>query len=158
MKDTRAALFYPRARTARLTALHPLGRLGEPRDIAQAALFLLSDDAAWITGQAIAVDGGPIQFLFSGIHYFVSTSLDGIFGVLARKISRKWAINESRQQNQNAERRRPNAERRTPNVEDWTFECLFWLESGVKSPHSKTCRRFDSVIRRKASWSAVGEG
>ena len=45
-------------RTARLTALHPLGRLGEPRDIAQAALFLISDDAAWITGQAIAVDGG----------------------------------------------------------------------------------------------------
>ncbi len=45
-------------RTARLTALHPLGRLGEPRDIANAALFLLSDEAEWITGQAIAVDGG----------------------------------------------------------------------------------------------------
>ena len=45
-------------RTARLTALHPLGRLGEPEDIANAAVFLLSDEAAWITGQAIAVDGG----------------------------------------------------------------------------------------------------
>jgi len=45
-------------RVERLTALHPLGRLGEPEDIANAALFLLSDQAAWITGQAIAVDGG----------------------------------------------------------------------------------------------------
>lgn len=45
-------------RRARLTALHPLGRLGEAEDIAHMALFLLSDQASWITGQAIAVDGG----------------------------------------------------------------------------------------------------
>ena len=45
-------------RRARLTALHPLGRMGEPEDIAHMALFLLSDQASWITGQAIAVDGG----------------------------------------------------------------------------------------------------
>jgi NAD(P)-dependent dehydrogenase (short-subunit alcohol dehydrogenase family) len=45
-------------RRAKLTALHPLGRLGEPEDVAHMALFLLSDQAAWITGQAIAVDGG----------------------------------------------------------------------------------------------------
>ncbi|MDZ4798448.1 MAG: SDR family oxidoreductase [Bryobacteraceae bacterium] len=45
-------------RTARLTAMHPLGRLGTPDDIAKAVLFLASDDASWITGQAIAVDGG----------------------------------------------------------------------------------------------------
>jgi len=45
-------------RRARLTALHPLGRLGEPEDIAHMALFLISDQASWITGQAIAVDGG----------------------------------------------------------------------------------------------------
>ena len=36
----------------------PLGRRGTPDDIAGAALFLLSDLAAWITGQVIAVDGG----------------------------------------------------------------------------------------------------
>jgi len=48
----------PPERRARLTALHPLGRLGEPEDIAHMALFLLSDQASWITGQAIAVDGG----------------------------------------------------------------------------------------------------
>jgi NAD(P)-dependent dehydrogenase (short-subunit alcohol dehydrogenase family) len=41
-----------------LIALHPLGRLGEPSDIANAIAFLLSDEASWITGQAIAVDGG----------------------------------------------------------------------------------------------------
>jgi len=46
------------ARLAKLTALHPLGRLGDVRDVANAAVFLLSDKARWITGQAIAVDGG----------------------------------------------------------------------------------------------------
>ena len=36
----------------------PLGRLGTPRDVAQAALFLASDEAAYITGTTILVDGG----------------------------------------------------------------------------------------------------
>lgn len=45
-------------RRARLEGLHPLGRLGTPDDVAHMALFLLSDQASWITGQAIAVDGG----------------------------------------------------------------------------------------------------
>jgi NAD(P)-dependent dehydrogenase (short-subunit alcohol dehydrogenase family) len=35
-----------------------LGRLGEPDDIANAAMFLASDDAAWITGTVLRVDGG----------------------------------------------------------------------------------------------------
>ena len=48
----------PPERKAKLTALHPLGRMGEPEDIAHMALFLISDQATWITGQAIAVDGG----------------------------------------------------------------------------------------------------
>ncbi len=43
---------------AQLTALHPLGRLGEVGDVADAAIFLISEKAKWITGQAIAVDGG----------------------------------------------------------------------------------------------------
>jgi NAD(P)-dependent dehydrogenase (short-subunit alcohol dehydrogenase family) len=36
----------------------PLKRLGEPLDVARVALFLASDDAAFVTGQAIAADGG----------------------------------------------------------------------------------------------------
>ena len=48
----------PPEKKARLAALHPLGRMGEPEEIAHMALFLISDQAQWITGQAIAVDGG----------------------------------------------------------------------------------------------------
>ena len=36
----------------------PLGRLGQPEDIAHAIVFLASDSAGWITGQVIKVDGG----------------------------------------------------------------------------------------------------
>jgi NAD(P)-dependent dehydrogenase (short-subunit alcohol dehydrogenase family) len=36
----------------------PLGRLGEPLDIAQAILFLASDEASWVSGTVMAVDGG----------------------------------------------------------------------------------------------------
>jgi len=42
----------------RLVKWYPLGRIGEPEDIAKAALFLASDDAAWITGETLTVDGG----------------------------------------------------------------------------------------------------
>jgi NAD(P)-dependent dehydrogenase (short-subunit alcohol dehydrogenase family) len=40
------------------TSMHPLGRLGEPEEIASAVTWLLSDEAAWMTGQSIAFDGG----------------------------------------------------------------------------------------------------
>lgn len=39
-------------------AAYPLKRLGEPEDVSAAAAFLLSDEAAWITGQTLAIDGG----------------------------------------------------------------------------------------------------
>lgn len=41
-----------------LAAWYPLGRVGEPADVARAALFLASDEAAWITGVTLPVDGG----------------------------------------------------------------------------------------------------
>ena len=37
---------------------HPLKRLGEGRDSASLAKFLITDDSSWVTGQIIAVDGG----------------------------------------------------------------------------------------------------
>ena len=42
----------------RVAAWYPLGRVGEPEDVAHAALFLASDEASWITGVALPVDGG----------------------------------------------------------------------------------------------------
>ncbi len=49
-----------RSETARKASLdlHPLGRLGEPEDIAGAIAFLLGSESSWITGQTLVVDGG----------------------------------------------------------------------------------------------------
>jgi NAD(P)-dependent dehydrogenase (short-subunit alcohol dehydrogenase family) len=43
---------------ADLTPLHPLGRVGEPEDVAELILYLASPEASWMTGQIIAIDGG----------------------------------------------------------------------------------------------------
>jgi 3-oxoacyl-[acyl-carrier protein] reductase len=43
-----------------MEAAVPLGRLGAPDDVAHAVLFLASDEAAYITGTTIVVDGGQI--------------------------------------------------------------------------------------------------
>lgn len=48
----------PAAERQRLTRQYPLGRLGTPADVAALVAFLLSDDAAWITGQDFTIDGG----------------------------------------------------------------------------------------------------
>jgi NAD(P)-dependent dehydrogenase (short-subunit alcohol dehydrogenase family) len=37
---------------------HPLGRNGQPEDVAEAILFFASDQASWITGTVLPVDGG----------------------------------------------------------------------------------------------------
>jgi NAD(P)-dependent dehydrogenase (short-subunit alcohol dehydrogenase family) len=42
----------------RVAAWYPLGRVGEPEDVVNAALFLASDEASWITGAVLPVDGG----------------------------------------------------------------------------------------------------
>lgn len=43
---------------AKLTQVTPLGRIGQPVDIARVALFLVSDLSGWVTGQTIEVNGG----------------------------------------------------------------------------------------------------
>jgi NAD(P)-dependent dehydrogenase (short-subunit alcohol dehydrogenase family) len=43
-----------------VAAAYPLKRLGEPEDIGSVVAFLLSDDAAWMTGQTLTVDGGVL--------------------------------------------------------------------------------------------------
>ena len=46
-----------------MLARTPLKRLGEPQDMANAALFLCSPAAAWISGQILTVSGGGVQEL-----------------------------------------------------------------------------------------------
>lgn len=48
----------PAALRAAWDAMHPLGRIGQPLDVAQGALFLASDESSWITGQCLSIDGG----------------------------------------------------------------------------------------------------
>jgi 3-oxoacyl-[acyl-carrier protein] reductase len=53
-----AATFEQPMWTAPMLARTPAGRLGVPEDVAAAILFLSSDGASWITGQALPIDGG----------------------------------------------------------------------------------------------------
>ena len=46
-----------------LSALEPIGRIGRPEEIARAAAFLASDDSSFVTGAALAVDGGLLAKL-----------------------------------------------------------------------------------------------
>jgi NAD(P)-dependent dehydrogenase (short-subunit alcohol dehydrogenase family) len=55
---TRFARALYEGREEEAAAPYPLGRLGEPADTAKLAAFLLSDDAGWITGECVVIDGG----------------------------------------------------------------------------------------------------
>jgi 3-oxoacyl-[acyl-carrier protein] reductase len=57
VKTVFANLLYE-GREAEVAAGYPLGRLGVPDDVASVVAFLASDDAAWMTGQTLVVDGG----------------------------------------------------------------------------------------------------
>ena len=49
---------HPEAVRKERIAVHPIGRLGEPEDIAGLAVYLASDESSWVTGAAFPVDGG----------------------------------------------------------------------------------------------------
>ena len=57
-EGSRSAGFIGSEAETRLVATTPLGRTGQPEDIAKVAVFLASEDAAWITGEKISVSGG----------------------------------------------------------------------------------------------------
>ncbi|HEU4439497.1 MAG TPA: SDR family NAD(P)-dependent oxidoreductase, partial [Methylomirabilota bacterium] len=56
--DTRLTRSLPEEARQRRTARIPMGRFGAPDEVARAALFLASDEASFITGHTLAVDGG----------------------------------------------------------------------------------------------------
>jgi NAD(P)-dependent dehydrogenase (short-subunit alcohol dehydrogenase family) len=56
----------PGAARVGATALHPLGRLGRPSDVADAFVYLASDEASWVTGSALVVDGGLTSGIWGG--------------------------------------------------------------------------------------------
>jgi NAD(P)-dependent dehydrogenase (short-subunit alcohol dehydrogenase family) len=56
----------PEAARAGAVGLHPLGRLGDPLDIADGFVYLASDEARWVTGTALVVDGGLTSGIWGG--------------------------------------------------------------------------------------------
>jgi NAD(P)-dependent dehydrogenase (short-subunit alcohol dehydrogenase family) len=59
--DTGVFVGVPKEIKDQFISLIPMGRIGEPEEIAKAALFLASDDASFITGIELFVDGGTAQ-------------------------------------------------------------------------------------------------
>jgi NAD(P)-dependent dehydrogenase (short-subunit alcohol dehydrogenase family) len=55
---TEAVVELPEEYIAPMREAHPVGRLGEPAEVANAILFLASDEASFVTGTILSVDGG----------------------------------------------------------------------------------------------------
>ncbi|GGD29983.1 SDR family NAD(P)-dependent oxidoreductase [Aureimonas glaciei] len=66
MTDLLAAVASDKGAEARILSRTPLGRIGDPSEIASVATFLASDDASYVTGQTIYADGGRL-----GLNYTV---------------------------------------------------------------------------------------
>jgi NAD(P)-dependent dehydrogenase (short-subunit alcohol dehydrogenase family) len=73
MTDILKSVATDREAKRRLLARTPLGRIGEPDEIAAIALFLASDDAAYVTGQTVYADGGRL-----GLNYTVAVKDDSL--------------------------------------------------------------------------------
>lgn len=56
--DMARALWSPNEEA--VARMHPVGRIGEPEDIARAALYLASDASSWVTGETLVLDGGTL--------------------------------------------------------------------------------------------------
>jgi NAD(P)-dependent dehydrogenase (short-subunit alcohol dehydrogenase family) len=59
--DTPVLAGLPKKAVEQIISLIPMGRMGEPEEIAKAALFLASDDSTFVTGIELFVDGGTAQ-------------------------------------------------------------------------------------------------
>lgn len=59
--NERMRAVIPDEQQQKMATMYPLGRLGEPNDVAEAALFLASDASSWITGITLDIAGGQIM-------------------------------------------------------------------------------------------------
>jgi NAD(P)-dependent dehydrogenase (short-subunit alcohol dehydrogenase family) len=73
MTDILKSVATDREAKRRLLSRTPLGRIGEPDEIGAIALFLASDDAAYVTGQTVYADGGRL-----GLNYTVAVNDDSL--------------------------------------------------------------------------------
>src|SRR5262245_11639310 len=73
MTDILKSVATDREAKRRLLSRTPLGRIGEPDEIAAVAVFLASDDAAYVTGQTVYADGGRL-----GLNYTVAVNDDSL--------------------------------------------------------------------------------